>query len=88
VNRDALSEAKVLLAGLDLVPLTGAVVDVAGDVGEPLLRSLDAIHLASALSVGADLTAFVAYDHRLGQAASAAGLRLLAPGAGELPTDD
>jgi predicted nucleic acid-binding protein len=80
INPDALPEAKTLLAGLDLVPLTGAVIAEAADVGETTLRSLDAIHLASALALRADLSTFVAYDRRLGAAASAAGLRLLAPG--------
>jgi predicted nucleic acid-binding protein len=51
----------------------------AADVGEIMLRSLDAIHLASALSIRADLSTFIAYDHRLGGAASAAGLELLTP---------
>jgi uncharacterized protein len=56
------------------------VITEAADVGETTLRSLDAIHLASALSVREDLSTFVAYDHRLSEAASAAGLRVLAPG--------
>jgi uncharacterized protein len=80
INPDALPEARALLAGLDLIPLTGAVIAEAADVGETTLRSLDAIHLASALSVRADLSTFIAYDHRLAAAASTAGLRLLAPG--------
>jgi predicted nucleic acid-binding protein len=80
INPDTLPEARALLAGLDLIPLTGAVVAEAGDVGETTLRSLYAIHLASALSIRADLSAFIAYDHRLSKAASAAGLRLLTPG--------
>ncbi len=46
-----------------------------------MLRSLDAIHLASALAIGTDLSAFVAYDLRLASAATAAGLELLTPGA-------
>lgn len=69
-----------LLAGLDLIPLSGAVIDQAADIGETTLRSLDAIHLTSALSIQAELTAFVAYDHRLAKAASTAGLELLVPG--------
>jgi predicted nucleic acid-binding protein len=81
INPDALPEAKALLGGLDFIPLTGAVIAEAADVGDITLRSLDAIHLASALSIRADLLTFVAYDHRLGTAATAAGLQLLAPGA-------
>ncbi len=81
INSDALPEARALLGGLDLIPLAGAVIAEAADVGETTLRSLDAIHLASALSIRSDLSAFVVYDHRLSEAASAAGLQPLAPGA-------
>jgi len=41
---------------------------------------LDAIHLASALSIRADLSAFLAYDHRLVAAAAGAGLESISPG--------
>lgn len=81
VNPEALPAAKTLLAGLDIIPLTGAVIDEAGNVGETTLRSLDAIHLASALSIRSDLSNFIAYDHRLCDAATAAGLELVTPGA-------
>jgi predicted nucleic acid-binding protein len=81
VNPEALPAAKTLLAGLDIIPLTGAVIDEAGNVGETTLRSLDAIHLASALSIRSDLSSFIAYDHRLCDAATAAGLELVTPGA-------
>ena len=46
------------------------------DVG---LRTLDAIHLASALSLGDELHAFVCYDTRLSDAARAAGLPAIEP---------
>ena len=81
VNADALPEARALLGDLDLIPLTRDVVDQAAEVGEPLLRSLDAIHLASALSIRDDISPFIAYDHRLADAATAAGLEALSPGA-------
>jgi len=84
VNVEALPAAKALLAQLDLIPLTSDVIDEAADAGEVMLRSLDAIHLASALSIRADLSGFVAYDHRLCDAASAAGLELLTPGRDDL----
>ncbi len=73
--------ARALLAQLDVVPLGGQIIDAAIEVGEPHLRSLDAIHLASALSVRDDLTAFVAYDLRLVAAATSAGLVVQRPGA-------
>lgn len=81
INPATLPEAAALLAGLDLIPLSGAVIDAAADVAGTTLRSLDAIHLASALSIRAGLSAFVAYDRRLAEAASTSGLELHAPGA-------
>lgn len=80
LDAQALPEARAVLSQLDLIPLTGALIEEAADVGEPLLRTLDALHLASALSVRAELSAFVAYDHRLAAAAAAAGLEPLQPG--------
>jgi uncharacterized protein len=81
INAATLPEATALLAGLDLIPLSGAVIDDAANVEGTTLRSLDAIHLVSALSIEAELSAFVAYDHRLAEAASTAGLEMHAPGA-------
>ncbi len=71
--------ARGLLAGLDLVPVSSAVVDLAAQVGPSSLRSLDAIHLATALLVRDGLTALVAYDHRLVEAARAEQLPVTTP---------
>jgi len=73
-------EARAVVGDLDLVPLDRAVQDVACELGEPPLRTRDALHLASALLLGDELTAFVAYDQRLVEAAKAAGLRVSVPG--------
>ena len=43
-----LAEARAVVGDLDLVPLDRAVQDVASDMGHPLLRTHDALHLASA----------------------------------------
>jgi predicted nucleic acid-binding protein len=43
------------------------------------LRSLDAIHLATALSLGQDLAGIVTYDQRLAEAAIGADLEVWAP---------
>lgn len=51
INPAALHEATALIAGLDMIPLAGTVIDHAAEVGETTLRSFDAIHLASALSI-------------------------------------
>ncbi len=73
------SRARTLLAGVDLVPITPDLLDAAADLGPPSLRSLDALHLATALSLGPALAAFVVYDERLAQAATDAGLPVVAP---------
>lgn len=79
INPAALTPARALLAGLDLIPLTGDVLDAASDGGPDTLRSLDALHLASALAIGPGLAAFVAYDARLLEAAVSAGLPCVRP---------
>jgi len=76
----ALAEARAVVGDLDLVPLDRAVQDVACDIGDPLLPTFDALHLASALLLGKGLTAFIAYDQRLARSAQAAGLVVAAPG--------
>ena len=73
-------DADAVLAALSLVELDEPVRRLAGGVGSPSLRSLDAIHLASALSLGDDLGAFCCYDRRLLADAEAAGLTVLSPG--------
>lgn len=80
VNPDVLPAAGRLLAQLDLIPLTSDLIDDAATIGEVNLRSLDAIHLASARSIRSDMAAFIAYDLPLGDAAVVAGLELLRPG--------
>jgi hypothetical protein len=46
---------------------------------DPVLRSLDAIHLATALQLGAPSLVFLSYDKRLSAAASQEGLTVAAP---------
>jgi predicted nucleic acid-binding protein len=72
--------ARALVSQLDLIPLTSGLLEESTDAGEVGLRTLDAIHLASALAVRDHLAAFVAYDLRLCAAAHAAGLPTSSPG--------
>jgi predicted nucleic acid-binding protein len=65
---------RVLMSEVDLISLNVGLLDEDADVGERLVRTVDAIHLASALSVQADPTAFVAQDNRLVAAAKVAGI--------------
>jgi predicted nucleic acid-binding protein len=74
------ANARELLEDIVLIDVDAAVRKLAAGLGPPMLRSLDAIHMASALLVGSDLRAFVTYDRRLFDAAIGAGLPALAPG--------
>ncbi len=78
-----LTNAHTVLVDFDLLPLSRAVQDLACDIGGQALRSLDALHLASAVLFGEELTEFVAYDRRLARAARDAGLTVAAPGQAE-----
>jgi predicted nucleic acid-binding protein len=75
-----IERAEALLDAVALLPLDRALLAAAGALGEPALRTLDAIHLASAADVS-PIDAFVSYDERQGAAARLAGLRTSAPGA-------
>lgn len=71
--------ARRLLHRFSLVDLGREVIDMAITVRPAMLRSLDAIHLASALLYGPDLQAFVSYDRHQLEAARALGLPTLSP---------
>ncbi|MDQ2911612.1 MAG: type II toxin-antitoxin system VapC family toxin [Actinomycetota bacterium] len=75
----ATMRAAEVLELVDLIALDRVILDTACTTDPASLRTLDAIHLASALSLGADLGAFVTYDQRLLEAAERAGLDVLAP---------
>ena len=68
-----------LLAGLDTIPMTDRVTILAETIGPAALRSLDAIHLASAVQIRSELTVFVAYDTRLLDGCRAIDLPTAAP---------
>lgn len=76
----ATATARRQLARVHQVTLDKALLESAATLRPgTLLRSLDAIHLASALLIGADLGAIVTYDQRMAHAATAMGLPLDAP---------
>jgi predicted nucleic acid-binding protein len=76
---EAIERAERVVRQLGTVFLTEEVARGAAMIAPLRLRSLDAIHLASALSLGPNLGAFVSYDRRLAEAAESAGLETLAP---------
>lgn len=76
---EAADQAAELLARFELVELDRELIEAAANVGPAPLRTLDAIHLASALRVGDSLAALVTYDTRLADAARAVGIPVAAP---------
>ena len=78
-GREPRPSVEELLGEIDLIELDDRVVSRAVRLDPPELRSLDAIHLATALSIADDLDGFVTYDRQLGRAASAAGLSVASP---------
>ena len=67
-----------ILDGVGLAALDRAVYSGAGLLPMPYLRGLDVLHLEAAMRL--DATAVLTYDHRLGKAARAVGLQVIAPG--------
>lgn len=75
----ALVRARAALNAVTLLPIDDATLEAAAELGPPDLRSLDALHLASALSLGPDLGRLYCYDERLATAARELGLDVLGP---------
>jgi predicted nucleic acid-binding protein len=71
--------ARVVLRALGTVAVSTDICERAGLVEPTSVRSLDAIHLATALTLGDDLETFVCYDTRLLEAAALNGLPTASP---------
>ena len=78
---ERLDDARHVLRNLVLMALDRDIYDMAGRVQPARLRSLDAIHVAAALSLGSALQALITYDKRLAEAAKLNGLAVISPGA-------
>lgn len=79
VGPEALRRADEVLARFELVRITDRILAVAGALEPPELRTLDAIHLASAAHFGVTLRYVVTYDSRMSAAAETMGLTVAAP---------
>jgi predicted nucleic acid-binding protein len=64
---------------LDLIAVSTRILDDAAAVEQPVLRTLDAVHLAAAMTLRGSLSAFVTYDKRLAAAAQETGLPVMSP---------
>lgn len=76
---DFAHDARTWLESVALIPLDDRVLDVATSLSPPTLRALDALHLATALSVRGEVGAFFSFDERLREAARTHGLPVCPP---------
>jgi predicted nucleic acid-binding protein len=68
-----------VLARIDLVRVSDTVLRAAGGLLPEEMRTLDAIHLATAQHLGEDLAQIVTYDARMKIVADVLGLKVAAP---------
>jgi uncharacterized protein len=78
-GEEASTRGRAVLGRIDLVRVNDRILGAAGVLRPPELRSLDAIHLATAHELGDDLSAFVTYDDRMVTAAKQLGYRIVQP---------
>lgn len=69
----------LVLSSLEVIELDAGIARRAASIGPAALRTLDAIHLATAMILEAELDALVTYDDRLADAARAIGLPVVRP---------
>ena len=79
VGAPAVEAVGAALRRVVLVPVDDEVLDIAAHVADPGVRPLDAIHLATALSLGDDLGVLLTYDARMAEAARSLGLPVESP---------
>jgi predicted nucleic acid-binding protein len=79
LDRSQVGRARRLLVEFAVREIDDEVLDRAGDIEPGTLRTLDAIHLATATLLGPDLEALITYDRRMIEAARLYGLPVVSP---------
>ncbi len=74
-----MAQAHAVVAQISVIELTETIRAEAAQLEPVTLRSLDALHLATALAIGDDLGGVVTYDARMAGVAESLGLAVLAP---------
>jgi len=78
-GEEAMARGRQVLQRLDLVRVNDRILNAAGGLRPAELRSLDAIHLATAHELGDELSVLVTYDDRMIAAATHLGFRIAHP---------
>jgi predicted nucleic acid-binding protein len=79
LGEPAVRHGREVVGRLELVRISDRILNAAAALEPPELRTLDAIHLATAQLFGATLSVVVTYDQRLAEAARRLGMRVSAP---------
>lgn len=81
VNRreHELAHLEHVLGAIEFIEISDVIAARAAAIPPPVVRTLDAIHLATALALQPELEAFVTYDDRMAAAARALGLPVISP---------
>ena len=82
-DESLLGRAREVLETFSEFEITDSIVETAAIVGSAHLRTLDAIHLATAMENASGMRALISYDTRLAQAAREVGLPVASPGVAE-----
>ncbi|MDA8263893.1 MAG: PIN domain-containing protein [Actinomycetota bacterium] len=78
-NAQYVAQARRLLRSVHMIRIDEPLLDRAGELDPPDLRSLDALHLAAALGLSTEVGIMFVYDSRLRHAAEACGLEVASP---------
>ena len=75
------TDAKVILAGIDVTPLNSTVLNIAENFNSSItLRSLDAIHMATVLFLEKTVEGLITYDKQMIANAKLLGIKTISPG--------
>ena len=79
LGEEGIARGHAVLQRIDLVRVNDRILNAAGGLRPPELRSLDAIHLATVQELGDELAALVTYDDRMAGAAKLLGYKVVRP---------
>ena len=78
---EKIAQAQVILAGIDLTPLNPAILSAAENFAPAItLKSLDALHVASVIFLGAAVEGLITYDKATIKNAKELGITVVSPG--------
>ena len=78
-GEDGIARGRAVLGRVELIRVNDRLLNAAGLLQPPEVRSLDAIHLATARELGSDLGQVISYDERMVEAAKGLGLKTASP---------